>query len=196
MDATETMLIVGSVAAVVFMTVLLIEGAVRPGYDAAYHTGSELSLGDRGWIQVANFLQLGAGMAAFALGVNRALSTFIGPALLAIFGIGAMASGIFLPDPLRGYPPGLSEKVTWHGKVHNATGPIMFFAIFAAALTLAGHLEGAWRIYTLATGGVGLLLTFGTAVSFQRSLPYTGIVQRGLIFVYLTWITLLGLHLA
>jgi hypothetical protein len=195
MDATATMLIIGSVTAVVFMTVLLIEGAVRPGYDPVYHTVSELSLGDRGWTQVANFLQLGAGLTVFALGVDRALNTLFGPVFLAIFGFGAIASGIFLPDPLRGYPPGLGEKVTWHGKAHNATGPIMFLAMFAATMTLEGHLEGAWRIYTLATGGVGLLLSFGTAVSFQRSLRYTGLVQRGLIFVYLTWITLLGVHL-
>lgn len=40
---TETLLIVGVAAAVVFVAVLLIEGALRPGYDPTYHTGSELS---------------------------------------------------------------------------------------------------------------------------------------------------------
>lgn len=68
---TDTLLIVGVVTAMVFVAVLLIEGTLRPGYDPTYHTGSELSLGDRGWIQIANFLQMGLGMLAFAVGVNR-----------------------------------------------------------------------------------------------------------------------------
>lgn len=52
---TETLLIAGVGAALVFVAVLLIEGALHR-YDPTYHTGSELSLGDRGWIQIANFL--------------------------------------------------------------------------------------------------------------------------------------------
>jgi Protein of unknown function (DUF998) len=75
---TETLLIVGVAVAVVFVVVLLVEGAFRPAYNPTYHTGSELSLGDRGWIQIANFLQMGVGMFAFAIGVNRILDTFGG----------------------------------------------------------------------------------------------------------------------
>jgi Protein of unknown function (DUF998) len=67
---TRTLLIVGEVAALVFVAVLLIEGALRRGYDPAYHTSSALSLGDRGWIQIANFLQLGVGTFAFSVGVG------------------------------------------------------------------------------------------------------------------------------
>lgn len=193
---TETFLIIGVVTALVFIATLLVEGALRPGYDPVYHTASELSLGKRGWIQIANFLQMGVGMLAFALGVNRTLDTVAGPILLAIFGLGSIASGAFVPDPLRGYPPGASESVTWQGQVHNATGPVMFIAIFAAALTVTGHVEGAWQVYTVLTAVVGLALTVWTAVSFQGDSAHTGLVQRGLILVYLIWIVLLGIHLA
>ena len=65
---TQTLLIVG-VAAAMFVAILLIEGMLRPNYNPTYHMGSALSLGDRGWIQVVNFLQLGLGMFAFAVGV-------------------------------------------------------------------------------------------------------------------------------
>ena len=68
-----TLLRVGVAAALVFVVVLSLEGALRPDYDPIYHTGSALSLGDRGWIQIANFLQLGVGMLAFAAGVRRRL---------------------------------------------------------------------------------------------------------------------------
>jgi hypothetical protein len=42
---TDALLLTGLTAAVLFVVVLLVEGAVRPGYDPIYHTGSELELG-------------------------------------------------------------------------------------------------------------------------------------------------------
>jgi len=196
----ETLLIIGMATAVVFVTVLLINGAFRPGYNPTYHTGSELSLGEHGWIQIANFLQLGTGMFAFAVGVNQTLNTLIGAVLLVIFGLGMIAAGVFLPDPTRGYPPGAttgtSDKVSWHHQVHSVLGgPVAFLAIFGACLTLAGRLDGSWRVYTVLTAVVGLSLTIGTAIAFLKDARNTGLIQRGLILVYMSWIVLLGIHL-
>lgn len=196
---TEALLIVGIVTAVAFVVIALIEGDLRPGYSPAYHTISELSLGDRGWIQIANFVQMGLGAEAFAVGVHRNLNSSIAAVLLAIFGLGSIAAGVFVTDPIRGYPPGAStgppDKPTWHHKVHEVTGPIQFFAIFLACLTLAGSLDGFWRLYTVATGVVGLGLTIATAVTYQRGAPKLGLVQRALVLVYWSWIVLLGMHL-
>jgi Protein of unknown function (DUF998) len=64
--------------------VLLFEGALRPGYNPIYHTGSALSLRARGWIQIANFLQLGMGMFAFAVGVYQRLNSVVGALLVTI----------------------------------------------------------------------------------------------------------------
>lgn len=197
---TETSLLVGMATAVVFVAVLLVEGARRPGYDPAYHTGSELSLGDRGWIQIANFLQMGVGMLAFAVGVNRTLDTLVGAVLLAIFGLGMVAAGVFLPDPIRGYPPGSPTEtrngVSWHHRAHDViSGPVAFFAIFGACVVLAGRLDGVWRLYTALTAVVGFGLTMATALSYQRDAANTGLVQRALILVYWSWIVLLGFHL-
>lgn len=197
---TETLLIVGVVTAVVFVAVLLIEGALRPAYDPAYHTGSELSLGERGWIQIATFLQMGVGILAFALGVHRALDSPLAAVLLAIFGLGMIAAGVFLPDPMRGYPPGAPtgtlDEVTWHHKAHHVIGgPVAFLAIFGACLTLAFHLDGNWRLYTVLTAVAGFALTIWTAFAYQRDAARTGLVQRALILVYWSWIVLLGIHL-
>lgn len=196
----ETLLIVGMATAVVFVTVLLIEGALRSGYDPTYHTVSELSLGDRGWIQITNFLQMGVGAFAFAFGVNWTLNTLAGAVLLAIFGFGMIVAGVFLPDPLRGYPPeapaGTPDQVSWHHKIHDViSGPLAFLAIFGACLTLAGRLDGPWRLYTMLTAAAGLALTIWTALAYQNDAVNTGLVQRALILMYWSWIVLLSIHL-
>ena len=193
---TDLLLIIGVITAVVFLVVLFIEGALRTDYNPSYHTGSELTLGERGWVQIANFSQMGVGMFAFALGVNRALDDAVGAILVAAFALGLIVAGIFRPDPLRNYPPHAVGEVTWRGQLHNASGPLMFLALFAACLILAGSLESPWRIYTVVTAVVGLVLTAWTAVSFQRDAANTGLVQRTLILVYWVWVILTGIHLA
>ncbi len=196
---TEALLLVGVAAAAIFPAVVLIEGARRPGYDPIYHTGSELELGEWGWIQRANFFLTGIGMFAFAVGVARTLGSGTGAFLLALFGAGLIIAGVFAPDPVRGYPPGTgsgpSAKLSWQGKVHNATGPVMFLALFAACLALAGRLQGGWRLYTTFTAAAGLGLTVWAALAFQKDAANTGLVQRGLLLMYLSWIALLGIYL-
>ena len=196
---TENLLIVGVAAAVVFVAVLLIEGALRRGYDPTYHTSSALSLGDRGWIQIANFLQLGVGTFAIAVGIHQALNSVVAPVLVAIFGLGAIVAGVWRMDPMRGYPPGAQSgtpaTLTWHHQVHDIAGPIMFLAIFGACIALAVHLQGLWRLYTILTAVAGLALTISTAVAWQKDAKYTGLIQRALILVYSSWIVLLGVHL-
>ena len=196
----DVLLLVGVAAAIVFAAALLIEGARRPGYDPIYHTGSELDLGERGWVQRANFLLMGVGVFAFAAGVNRTLNTDVGAALLATFGFGMIVAGVFVPDAVRGYPPGspsnTSAKPTWQALAHAIVGgPVAFLALFGACLSIAGHLQGAWRLYTILTALAGLAMTIWTALAFQRDAAKTGLIQRGLIVVYWSWIALLGIHL-
>ena len=197
---TEALLLAGVGAAVVFMVVLLIEGALRPGYNPSYHTGSELELGDRGWIQRVNFLLMASGVFAFAVGVDRSLGSTVGTILLVIFGLGLAVAGVFVPDAVRGYPPGAptspSAKPTRQHQVHSVVGgPVAFFALLGACLALAGQLQGVWRWYTVLTAIAGLGMTIWTALAYQRDAAHTGLVQRGLIAVYWSWIVVLGIHL-
>lgn len=197
---TDTLLVIGAASAVLFVAILLIEGALRPDYDPTYSTGSELSLGERGWIQIANFLQFGVAMLVFAVGVNRSLNAPAGAVLLVIFGLGFIAAGVFVTDPIRGYPPGTPAwtpaEATLRHKLHSVIGgPIAFFALFGACVALAGHLGGFWRLYTVLTAVVGLALTIWTGLAYQREAANLGLVQRALILVYFSWIVLLGIHL-
>ena len=119
-----TLLIIGVGTAAVFVGILFAEGARRSGYSPVYHTGSELGLGERGWIMRANFLLMAMGMIAFAVGVGSRLNTTAGGVLLAIFGFGLILPAIFVPDPVHGYPPGAPSEppaaLTWQHRVHHA----------------------------------------------------------------------------
>ena len=57
------------IAPVLFVAVFTIEGSLRVGYDPISSYVSELSLGPRGWIQIANFVVFGALVLVFASGV-------------------------------------------------------------------------------------------------------------------------------
>ena len=74
-------------------------------------------------------------------------------------------------------------------------GPVAFLAIFGACLAIATHLQGPWRLYTLLTAVAGLIMTIWTALAFRRDAANTGLVQRGLILIYWTWIVVLGIYL-
>jgi hypothetical protein len=196
---TEALLLAGAFVAALFLVVLLSEGARRPGYAPTYHTGSALSLGDRGWIQVANFVVFGVGMLAFAIGVYRTLDTAVGALLLAIFGLAMVAAGVFVMDPMRGYPPGTPPgtpaRLTWHARIHEGTGPVGFLAIFGACLAVAARLDGPWRMYSVLTAAAGLLLLLGTGIAWRTDAARTGLIQRALVVVYCGWIATLGVHL-
>jgi hypothetical protein len=175
---TDALLLTGLAAALLFVVVLLVEGALRAGYDPAYHTGSELGLGARGWIQRMNFIVMSAGTFAFATGVQRSLDSTIGPVLLAVFGAGLIIAGMFPPDPVRGYPPGApidrEADLTLAAKIHDLSGPVMFLALLGACIALARQLQGGWRLYTMLTAGLGFVLMVWTAVAYQREAANTG----------------------
>ncbi len=138
-------------------------------------------------------------MICFAVGTGRLLDSLLGTALLAVFGLALIGAGVFLTDPIRGYPPGspspATEELSWHHRVHGAMGPIAFLAVFGACISLAGRLDGFWQGYTLVTGVMGLALVAWTAISVQRDASIAGLVQRCLILVYVVWVILLSIHL-
>jgi hypothetical protein len=63
----------GIVAGPLFLAVALTQGFTRQGFDLSRHPLSLLSLGDLGWIQIANFVVTGVLYVACAVGMRRAL---------------------------------------------------------------------------------------------------------------------------
>jgi hypothetical protein len=58
-ERTRRLLAGGVIAGPLFVVVAFIQAFTRPGFDLARHPLSLLSLGDLGWIQIANFVATG-----------------------------------------------------------------------------------------------------------------------------------------
>lgn len=148
---TRAALVAGAIAGPLFVVVALAQVATRAGFDLMRHPLSLLSLGDGGWVQVANFIVAGVLMLAFALGVGRSLAAGPGrraaPILFAIYGVGLVLGGAFTADPALGFPAGAPEgyptEWTFHGTVHAFAPPLAFLAFVVVTFVVARRL--AWQ---------------------------------------------------
>ena len=86
---TRALVTAGVVAGPLFVAVGLVQVLTREGFDLTRHPLSLLSLGELGWVQIANFIVAGVLMLAFAGG----LAWMIGspPLLIIILLVLAMA---------------------------------------------------------------------------------------------------------
>ena len=122
---TKALCLCGLVAGPLFTVAWIVEGATRVNYDPLRYPISSLSLGNVGWMQIATFIITGLLALAFAIGLRRALrpsGSVWGPALVGLAGIGLIGAGIFVTDPLNGYPPGtplIPTGRTAHGILHH-----------------------------------------------------------------------------
>jgi len=210
--ATRLLIVCGAIGPLLFIIVLLIEGATRPGYSAWHNYGSSLSLGPGGWMQIANFLVCGLLMLCFAIGLRQVFRTgrgsVWGPILLGVFGVGLMVAGVFVTDPSLGYPPGThtSGPQTLHGTIHGVNAIITFGSLAIACFVMARRFAGdpnwkGWALYSLVTGVLVVASFIAAAVvsALDESgiLPgsLTGLIQRIGIIAGWGWIALMALRL-
>jgi Protein of unknown function (DUF998) len=201
-------------APALFVAVLLVEGAIRPGYDPLHHFGSELSLGSSGWVQTTDFLITGILVVGFASGLRRALGSGRGsvaaPILTGVFGVTLIVAGIFPTDPKPGYPPGTAgtiEAITVPGRIHDLNALPCFAALTATALVLAGRFAGepGRRGRMLGCLAIGLVVpaTFVlSGVLFSQAAAagtldasYHGLAQRFTITLGFGWLSVIALLL-
>jgi hypothetical membrane protein len=210
--ATRLLIAGGAIGPLLFIIVLLIEGATRPGYSAWHNYGSSLSLGPGGWVQIANFIVCGLLMLCFAIGLRQVFRTgkgaVWGPLLLGIFGVSLIVAGVFVTDPSLGYPPGThtSGPQTLHGTIHGVNAIIAFGSLAAAIFVMARRFAGdpnwkGWALYSLVTGI--LVIVFFIATTAVSALDEsgvfpgspTGLLQRIGIIAGWGWISLLAIRL-
>jgi len=201
--ARRLLLACGVMGPLLNMVVILILGAARPDYNAWKIPDSNLELGEGGWIQITNYIVCGALLLGFAFGLRQVLRTgrtsTWGPILLGLYGLTFIGAGIFVTDPVMGYPPGASDTTTFHGTLHSLFGQLQFISLTAACFVLARRDATApqrrgWAWYSRATGLLVALSDVIFILAFQLNGP-AGLIERIGIIGGCCWIALLAIRL-
>lgn len=186
----------GVTGTALFVLTFLVDGATRPGYDPVRHTVSALATGRRGWVQTTNFVVSGLLITAAAPGLFRAAPGPWLAAVIAVFGLALVASGVFPMDPMRGYPPGTPEDTppttSRRHQLHDAAGAVVFTSLPVAAVVAALTLgDTAWATYSVATAVVFGVAAGRFASAWEADDPRTGLFQRVAIISGWIWLGLL-----
>jgi hypothetical membrane protein len=200
---TKFLITCGAIGPLLFILVFLIEGVTRPGYNAWHNFVSDLSIGQLGWEQIANFLVCGVLMLCFAVGLRRVLrpgkGSVLEPILFGLFGLALIVVGLFVTDPLGG-------PSTVHGTVHNYVTLLVFSSLIAACFVLARRFadDPAWRgwaRYSAITGVLVALFFIATNVAALLEQNGTlhgapiGLLQRTAIILGWGWVALFAFRL-
>ncbi|MFD9051810.1 DUF998 domain-containing protein [Streptomyces zaomyceticus] len=175
-STTRRLLTAAAVASPLWAVVALTQAATREGFDITRHPLSALSNGSLGWLQITNFLVVGALLTLGATGLRRALHGTPGgtwaPRLVRVSGIGMIAAGVFVMDPADGFPVGtpygMPTALTWHSYAHFAAGAVTFLSMIAACYVLARHFSrtgNRGHAVLARIGGTALLLGNGWSMS-------------------------------
>jgi hypothetical protein len=197
---TRALVTAGVLAGPLFVAVGLVQVLTREGFDLTRHPLSLLSLGEHGWVQIANFIVAGVLMLAFAVGSRRSLGDGPGrlwaPVLFALYGVGLVLGGAFTADPALGFPVGTPDgyptEWTFHGAVHAFAAPLAFLALVAVTWVVArrlaweGHRTAAVWSRVIGVACLLLCLPFGPAMSVRL---FVGVALG------FAWITAYGISL-
>lgn len=205
----------GAVAGPFFVSSFTAIGARRAGYDWRRHAVSSLAAARGGWLQRANFMITGSLFCIAAHGLARSPKQAVGPRVVRAltFGAGAglIGSGLFVTDPVAGYPPspddhdGADRTVpvvpSRAGTLHNLCAIPIFFGIPIAALASATSAarRGAnrWASYSAGSAIAMIAATtlFGAAFGgAPRLAERGGLFQRVSITTGFGWLSALSLR--
>lgn len=205
---TKALLSCGVIAGPLFVAAFLAEGATRTGYDPMRHPVSSLAIGDWGWTQRANFLVAGLLIMALAVGLRRALrlpgGSIWGPLLVGAYAIGLLGAGVFVADPMNGYPPGTPDErgvYSVHGVLHDLFSSLVFFGLPAACWVFgrrfASRGERGWVVYSGVTGAVFAVAFVLASAGFGQAaglVDLAGLFQRVALVSGFGWLSLLALR--
>lgn len=206
---TRALLRCGVLGPALFMLIVLLLGVSRPGYDALRHPVSSFAIGERGWLQNANFLLVGAALVVCATGLRRALRSgpgrLWGPLLIGLAGVGLFGAGLCTTDPAFGYPTdaplALAQYTLW-GRLHSAFSLLLFLGLPPACFILCRRFADercrGWAAYSLLSG-LGMLVAFVAAsagfTQDPRLVGVAGVFQRLSIALGLLWVAALAARL-
>lgn len=189
----------GMLGPTLFVAIFTLEGWLRPGYKPLEMYVSALSLGQRGWIQIVNFVVFGVLLLVFTRGVaaefSHGYASRRGLILLTIIAIGYLLSGPFVMDPM-GTP---QNQMSIHGTLHGIFGAIVFLLMPISCFVYVRRFRAdpKWQSFQWWTLGLGTLSATGAILlTVATKLPATqpvfhnwlGLIQRTAIVPFMIWI--------
>jgi len=200
----DRLLAAGLLAGPLFAALVAAQLAAHPDFDLNQHPISMLATGDHGWVQVTTFVLTGLLVVAAARGVHHQLAAGRGrvwvPRLIALFGIGLIAAGVFVPDAENGYPAGTPDgpvaAMSWHGIAHSVSAAVGYNALIVAmlvfAVRMASHRRRGWAVGNAAVAltllallsqpladGASIRMAIGGAVAFGWIAALCGSLRPG-----------------
>lgn len=207
---TQFLLLGGVLAGPFYIALAIFQMIIRDGYDPTRHDVSLMGNGELGWIQVVNFLVTGLLVLLATFGLRRVLKgqkggTW-GPLLLGLYGLGLLGAGLFVADPMNGFPLGTPDgppaEATTSGTLHIVTGAIGFIGLIASTFVLARYFgsrkEFGWKKFSIITGIVYLGGFFGIAAGAQQKgvgLQVVTLLFTAAVVLGWTWISVVSAKL-
>ena len=199
MSDTKALALISAIAAALWLAIIVLLHLVKPGLDARTRMISEYAREPGGWIMQLAFFSMALSCGALAAATWAHLAP-VGPALLAICGVGFAGAGAFVTDPVL---PTQSTR-TRSGGLHVLFAFIVI-ALFPIMTTTVGFglASGAWapiRFWPAALSA----LTWAGFIGFMGAVLYSakhretplGYFQRLMVFTYSVWLMATGLVLA
>jgi hypothetical protein len=195
---TRILLIAGAVAGPLFALLATGQVLLRDGFDLRRHPLSLLATGGPGFVQIGNFIVAGLGALCLAVAVRRTITDGVGrrwlARLIAVFGLGLIASGVFVMDPENGFPIGTPQgpvlAMSWHGIAHITAATVAFTGLAAACIVLTV------RMVRRRAGWAAALNACATLVFLAPVNPAWASIQLAVAaLVAFTWTTALSLWL-
>jgi hypothetical protein len=197
----------GMLGSTLFIAIFMFEGWLRPGYNSLSMYVSALSLGQRGWIQILNFVVFGILMLMFTRSVaaefQSGKASRGGLILLTIIAICYLLSGPFVMDPAD--TP--RNQMSFHGTLHGIFGGIVFSLMPISCFVFLRRFreDPKWQFlqwWTLVLGTISaaavILLTIATKLPDTQNIftAWLGLIQRTAIVPFMIWLFVfaLGLH--
>lgn len=190
---TRRLLLAGTIAGPWYLIVGFGQAFLREGFDVRRHALSQLSQGEYGWIQVANFLIAAVLVMAGAAGVRQGLrgqrgGTW-GPLLLGVYGLGLLGAGIFPAEPGNGFPPGSETQATpmsTDGLLHFVFGGLGFYALTGACFVVARRFMGSGERGLAWYSALSGVLFFGSFAAIASGPPSPAVML--MFYAAVTWI--------
>ena len=196
----------GILAPAIFVGVFTVEGVLRSGYDPLKMYISALSLGNRGWLQISNFIVLGLLLFIFTLGLSKEFQTGKasrgGIITLYIISVLFFISGPFVMDPTE--TP--ADQMSVHGLIHGISGGIVFLLmpiiifIFLRRFFSDNNWQ-SFRWWTLILGVIEatgvIVFTYVSKIPFEQNayINYFGLLQRIALIPFMVWVFIFGIEM-